>query len=215
MEGGATPAIGRTSGPRLSLVSVLAAVLLVGCQPRSTEVGLEVGHGFGSDTAPVTVIEFSDFGCPFCRMFAVATFPELRREYVDTGLVRWIYVPIVTGGFRNGAEAARAGECAAEQGRFAEMKDRIYITRKDWTDTRRPEEVFAAIARDLALDTEKFAVCYRENSPADRIRYNNLAASAAGVRATPTFVIDGRIIEGALPVESFRSLLDERVAAHQ
>jgi protein-disulfide isomerase len=195
------------------LITFALAVVGSGCQPRSAETMLEVGHVFGSDTAPVTVIEFSDFGCPFCRMFSVATFPELRREYVDTGQVRWIYVPIVTGGFRNGAEAARAGECAAEQGQFAAMKEQIYLARADWTDAGRPEEVFAGIARELRLDAERFATCYRENTPADRIRYNNLTASAAGVRATPTFIIDGRIIEGALPIESFRGLLDERVAA--
>lgn len=213
MDSGSAATPGRSRGIVPVLVALAFAATLLGCQTRGVDTPLEVGHLYGSDLAPVTVIEFSDFGCPFCRMFAVATFPELRREYVETGLVQWIYVPIVTGGFRNGAEAARAGECAAEQGRFAPMKDRIYITRADWMETNRPEEVFAEIARELRLDTARFATCYRENSPSDRIRYNNLTASAAGVRATPTFVIDGRIIEGALPIESFRGLLDERIAA--
>lgn len=200
---------------RITRLGVLTAAVLgmTGCQPRGPERPAEVGHVFGSDAAPVTVIEFSDYGCPFCRMFSVATFPELRREYVETGLVRWVFVPIVTGGFRNGNEAARAGECAADQGRFAAMKDRLFVSRAEWTGTSRPEGVFAGFARDLDLDAAAFATCYSGNAPADRVRYNNLAASAAGVRATPTFVVDGRLIEGAPPLERFRDLLDESLAS--
>ncbi len=209
-ERAAAPASSRWMSTPIA-VFLAALVAVPGCRSPDSESALEVGHVYGSATAPVTVIEFSDFGCPFCRMFAVSTFPELQREYVESGRVRWIYVPIVTGSFPNGNEAARAGECAADQDRFPEMKDRLYISRADWTGTNRPAEVFAAIARDLDLDAAAFATCYNENAPAGRIRYNNLAASAAGIRATPTFVVDGRLIEGALPLERFRDLLDERL----
>src|SRR5690606_5236673 len=94
------------------LLAAIGLALAAGCRSVDRDVPVNVGHVYGAETAPVTVYEFSDFGCPFCRMFAITTFPELRRDYVDTGLVRWIYVPIVTGSFRNGDEAARAGECA-------------------------------------------------------------------------------------------------------
>src|SRR5690606_24185800 len=82
-----------------------------------------VGWVTGLDDAPVTVIEFSDFGCPFCAQFALDTYPTLHTEFVLAGQVRWIYVPFVIGRFPNGEGAALAGECAGEQGRFWQMHD--------------------------------------------------------------------------------------------
>jgi protein-disulfide isomerase len=166
-----------------------------------------IGYAEGSADAPVTVIEFSDFGCPFCAMFAQSSYPELRREFIETGRVRWVFVPFVMGMFPNGAEAARAGECAGEQDRFREMKMRIYAGQNEWKGSRNATSVFAGYARELRLDEARFASCYREDRAGTRTRTNNRAADALGVRATPSFLINGRLVEGALPLPQFRMIL--------
>src|SRR5690625_6346899 len=75
-----------------------------------------VGYDLGDPCAPISIVEFSDFGCHFCRQFATETFPTLEREYIETGKVRWKYIPFVLGIFPNGDRAAIAGVCAAQQG---------------------------------------------------------------------------------------------------
>lgn len=167
----------------------------------------KIGYSRGAEDAPVTVYEFSDFGCPFCAMFASGTYPGLHEEFVETGKVRWTYVPFVMGMFPNGAESARAAECAAEQNRFWEMHDLLYTRQNEWKKSRAPEDLFNDYARELGLEPSRFASCYRENRGAARTAINSRAASALGVRATPSFFINGRLVEGALPAEQFRRIL--------
>jgi protein-disulfide isomerase len=193
-----------------------SAVVLAGpdaSAPADTIDLRRIGHAEGSADAPVTVIEFSDFGCPFCAMFARGTYPQLRREFVETGKVRWIYVPFVMGTFRNGTEAARAAECAAEQDRFREMKDRLYADQNGWRNARPAAARFARYAAEIGLEQERFDSCYREDRRGRRTFTNNRAADALGIRATPSFLIQGRLVEGAVPIEQFRALLTRLVEA--
>lgn len=227
----------RTSGR--GLLAVVAAVLVLGgcadrdvraeplpppapaaagggagpAAPADTIDLRRIGYAEGAPDAPVTVIEFSDFGCPFCAMFALGSYPELRRDFLETGRVRWIYVPFVMGMFPHGAEAARAGECAGEQGRFREMKERLYAGQREWKAARDVAALFRGYARELGLDEARFAACYREDRGGGRTRTHNRAADALGVRATPTFLINGRLVEGALPLEHFRQILTRLAAS--
>ena len=169
---------------------------------------LELGYGKGPIDAPVTIIEFSDFGCPYCAKFALETLPQLQREFVESGRLRWQYVPFELGMFPNGGEAARAGECAGEQGRFWEMHDLLYERQREWKSSDAPEALFADFARTVGLDADRFASCYRENRPGQRIALHNQVAEQLGVRATPSFLVNGRPVEGALPLEQFRALIE-------
>ncbi len=172
-----------------------------------------IGYARGRPDAPVTVFEFSDFGCPFCGTFALGTYPELHEEFVATGKVRWVYVPFVMGMFPNGEEAARASECAGEQEKFWEMHDLLFARQSEWKRTRKPTELFGGYARQLKLDGARFASCYRENRGARRTLTNNRAADAVGIRATPSFLVGGRLVEGALPAAQFRQLLSAATGA--
>lgn len=167
----------------------------------------QIGYSLGAEDAPVVVYEFSDFGCPFCAMFARGTLPDLHEEFIETGIVRWTYVPFVMGNFPNGAEAARAAECAGAQNRFWEMHDLLYARQNDWKSTRNPTNLFNGYADELDLERGQFSSCYRQNQPRERTDTNNRAAAALRVRATPSFFINGRMIEGALPAEVFRDFL--------
>lgn len=168
----------------------------------------KIGYTRGAEDAPVVVYEFSDFGCPYCSIFAKQSYPELHAEFVETGLVRWTYVPFVMGMFPNGAEAARTAECAAEQDNFWEMHDLLYENPNEWKGSSDSEAVFRSYSEKLGLDTNQFATCFAEDRQGARTEINNRAAAALRVRATPSFFINGRLVEGALPLGQFRRVLE-------
>ncbi|MEX2584254.1 MAG: thioredoxin domain-containing protein [Gemmatimonadota bacterium] len=201
--------------PLLGAVLITAAACREGAEvpPQSTPATAAADFGYvtGLESAPVTVIEYSDFGCPYCAQFALRTYPELHTEFVLSGQVRWIYVPFVIGRFPNGGSAALAGECAGEQGRFWSMHDLLFAHQAEWRREAPADELFAQLADSAGADVPRFQECYRENRPAERIRMHNDLARGAQVRGTPSFRIDGRVVEGALPIEQFRNVLQYAV----
>lgn len=203
------PAAPETPGP--------AAAALIASQRSARRVvvaGVDltgVGYDRGSATAPVVVVNFSDFGCPFCGSFARETEPVLEREYVQTGKVFVKYVPFVMGMFPNGQQAALASECAADQGKFWAMHDRLYANQREWKTARTPMPVFQRYASAVGLDESRFTTCYAGEGQHPRTRQANAAADALGIRVTPSFVVNGRPVEGALPLPQFRQLLDAAV----
>lgn len=171
-----------------------------------------VGYNQGSPTAPVVVVDLSDFGCPYCGQFARETYPTLDREYVQTGKVFFKYVPFVMGMFPNGKEAARAAECAGDQGKFWPMYDHLYEGQTDWKRTRNPYPLYQQYAAATGVDGARFANCYSSQETHPRTKLANDAARLLGVRATPSFLVNGRPIEGALPLADFRQVLNDAAA---
>ena len=167
------------------------------------------GHDRGATRAAVTVLEFADFGCRYCASFATESYPQLATEFIQTGKVRWRYVPFVLGMFPNGEQAARAAECAAEQGTagFGRMHDRLYAGRPEWENRMEPDALFRSYAAAAGLNPARFASCYASDRPAERLRKSNALADRLAVRSTPTFFINGYRIEGALPAGQFRAVL--------
>lgn len=166
-----------------------------------------VGFDLGDPKAPVTVVEFSDFGCPYCAEHALQTFPALEKEFIRTGKVFYKQVPFVMGMFPNGDKAALAGECAAQQGKYWPMHDRLFAGQREWKRSRDPEPIFAGYAATAKLDTARFAACYRARGGQAAVDRNDHAAFQLDIRATPTFFINGHPVEGALPLEVFRQVL--------
>ncbi|HKJ92792.1 MAG TPA: thioredoxin domain-containing protein [Longimicrobiales bacterium] len=168
-----------------------------------------LGYDRGRPDAPVLVLEFSDFGCPYCSRFALQTLPQIDSEFIQPGTVRWKYVPFVIGMFPNGGEAARAAECAADQetSDFWRMHDKLYANQREWRSTKDPEGLFLGYAKALDLDATAFAACYDSQAIKDRIAVHNRLAERLGVQATPTFFVNGVRVQGALPMDQFRLLL--------
>ncbi len=195
---------------RVRALQVLAAVLLpfgASAILSAQDDLASLGYARGSDTAPVTVVEFGDFGCSACRQFAMEGYPAIQEEFVSSGRVRWVYVPFVLGVFPNAREAVRAAECAAEQDAFWGMHELLFERQEEWKRPRNPAALLRVYADGLGLDAGRFAACYKEDLGRARTRANNRAARRSGVRATPTFFVNGRRIEGAPPPEQFRQLL--------
>lgn len=187
--------------------------------PRPVELyGVDltgIGYDRGDPDAPIVVVDFSDFGCPYCGRHATETQPALDAEFVGAGKVFYKYVPFVMGMFPNGDLSARAAECGAEQGRFWEVHDLLYRNQREWKRTRAPDSLFAAYAKAAGLDESRFAGCYAQDRGAVRTRRANLAAQALGIRATPTFFVNGRPVEGALPLERFQEMFRAMEALRQ
>ena len=170
--------------------------------PPAQEVQLEdLGFDYGSEDAPIKVVEFSDYGCGYCRRFHTDIFPTLKEDYVDTGRVQWKYVTYVSGMFANGMVAAFAAECAGEQDLFPPMSKLLYERQADWKGMSEPYPAFEAIAEEVGANTEQFRACITEQRPRPRVRSGILSGSRLGVRGTPSFLINGIPFVGAQPIE--------------
>lgn len=169
----------------------------------------ELGHAKGDPDAPIHIIEFSDFGCPYCARFALESYPALHEEFVETGQVYWQFIPITIGSFPNGDEAARSAECAGEQGEdhFWAMQRRLYAEQDRWRRTGDSGPVFRSLAEEIGLDASRFASCMQEDRPSERMWAHNYVASQLGVRGTPSFLINGMPVEGAPPLDRFQEFL--------
>jgi protein-disulfide isomerase len=164
------------------------------------------GYAIGPADAAVVVTEFSDFGCAYCGVFARTVFPELKREFVDPGHVRWLHVPFVMGSLPNSDVAAHAAACAGDDGRFWAMHHRLFERQREWQNARDPVGVFGGYAREIGLGAPGFHTCMTAEGRADVDRANEMAF-VADVQATPTFFINGKRLEGAVPLDRWREIL--------
>jgi protein-disulfide isomerase len=188
-----------------------------GAQARVVVRGVDltgVGYDRGDPRAPIVMVEFSDFGCPYCAQHARETFPALERDFIATGKVFYKHVPFVLGMFPNGDRAARAAECAGEQDRFWPMHDSVYVHQRAWKRGGEPDALLTRLAGQVVADDGRWAACYAADRRRARTEAANAGARRLGVRATPTFFIDGQLVEGALPLPVMRqglnALLRER-----
>jgi len=171
--------------------------------PGSAAV-VDVGYVLGRQDAPIAVVEFSDFGCPYCGRFARSTLPTLRQDYIDPGIVRWRYVPIAMG-FQGGELMGAVAECVAELGgseTFWRAHDLFY---RHQAALRGPDARprLLEYVTELGLSAERVDTCIDDPATRRKLGANNTAAGEWYVRGTPTFVINGVPVSGALPTEFF------------
>jgi protein-disulfide isomerase len=167
-------------------------------------------RALGDPNAPITIIVYSDFECPFCAQFIHETFGQLRQHYVETGVVRLVYrdFPIVER-HRSALVAAVAARCAAAQGSFWPMHDQLYATHdEEWGGVpKRDRKVMLEFAAQQHLQIDTFEACMGDPTVEQAVLQEAEAARALGVDATPTFLINGRLMAGALPFEAFEEVI--------
>jgi protein-disulfide isomerase len=168
-------------------------------------------HFQGNDDAPVTMVEFSDFKCPFCGRFSTETLPLIRGQYINTGQVRFVYKHFAILGPES-TRIAEATECAAEQGQFWAYHDRVFADQTTVRSTFNDDNL-ADLAGELGLDTTAFGECLASGRYTDQIQRESQAASAMGLRGTPGFLINGVFVSGAQPVETFQQVIKEQLQA--
>ncbi len=172
--------------------------------PR-TEVTVDDDTVKGSPDAPVTIIEFSDFQCPFCTRFYQNTLPQIQQQYIDTGKVKFVYRDFPLSFHQDAQKAAEAAECAGEQGKYFEMHDKLFDTEAlDVTSLKQH-------AVDLGLDTDEFNDCLDNDEMAAEVQKDFQDGQQAGVSGTPAFFINGQLVSGAQPFSVFQQIIDQEL----
>lgn len=166
----------------------------------------------GDSDAPVTIVEFSDFQCPYCQRFYQNTMPQLISEYVDTGKVKIVYRDFPLGAHPQAPAAAQASECADDQDSYWDMHDMLFAKMSEWSGSPTAIDSFKAYASDLGLNTAKFNDCLDTEQYATEITDDLNAGRQAGVSGTPTFFINGRKLVGAQPFSAFQTIIEEELA---
>jgi protein-disulfide isomerase len=169
------------------------------------------GYVVGRADAPVEIVEYADFECPGCGQFATVTEPDVRKRLVETGQARYRFYDFqVTTAHRNAPAASMAAACAADQGKFWEMHDRIFAGQNDWNTqaTDDPRPVFAGYAQAAGVDAARWGQCYDSRQHLDRLAAHRAEAGRAGVQATPTFLVGNRKLEGGQPFDAIKALVD-------
>ncbi|NNJ13644.1 thioredoxin domain-containing protein [Chloroflexales bacterium ZM16-3] len=174
-------------------------------------LGGETTAALGDPEAPITVVEFADFGCEFCRMFHVRTFRQLKAAYIDTGKVYFVYkdLPVVS---PQGALAAQAAACAGDQGAYWAMHDQLFFEPEAWSGSdAQALSAFAAYAGELALDGEVLRACVAEGRYAAHVQRDFEEAQRLRIFGTPAFFINGKLLGGAQPFEVWDEILREEL----
>ena len=163
----------------------------------------------GRPNAPITLYEMSDFQCPYCRAFALGTMPVLEQEYISTGKVRLVYINLpLTSIHPNARAAAQVALCAARQDRFWAMHDLLFRHQDEWAKLPKPAGVLLALGDSARLDHAALDACVTANATAPEVDADAVRARRAGAVSTPTFYVEGGLLEGAAPVTVFRAVLD-------
>jgi protein-disulfide isomerase len=155
----------------------------------------------------VTVIEYADFECPGCRLFAQRTFPVLRRDYIDTGKIRWVFRHAPVSIHPNAQAAAEASECAADQGKFWEYQHLLFNGTSGLSNP-----ALKGYASELGLDSATFDACLDSHAKAEFVQSQQAGAAALGVPGTFTFFINGDMVVGYTFFGEFAQLLDAALA---
>jgi len=185
--------------------------------PGPARASLADAPALGRQDAPVTLVEFSDYQCPFCGRFFSATLSTLKRDYIDTGKVRLVFRDFPLDRIHPQArKAAEAAHCAGDQGKYWQMHDRLFQNQNALTPPQLSEH-----ARALGLDGAAFENCLTSAKQAERVQKGLEDGLAAGVQGTPGFVVartksgdtvEGTLVRGAQPFEVFRHLIDQLLA---
>ncbi len=171
------------------------------------EVDVATAPAKGPAGASVTVAGFSEFQCPFCQS-VVPTLKKLEETYKDRVRFVWKHLPLVSI-HGNAMGAAIAAEAARNQGKFWEYHDKLFANQE-----RLEPDDLTRYARELGLDLARFEKDRQDPGLKTKVQADMAEATALGVKSTPTFFINGRIVRGAMPLETFATIIDVELAKH-
>jgi protein-disulfide isomerase len=191
--------VGPLTNSRSGLV-YLAAALLVFTSGAQDEDPL-AARSKGAANAPVTVYEMADFQCPACRLFTVTVLPTLEREFVQTGKVRWVFINLPLTSIHPNAF-------------FWQTHDALYQQQDDWAKLPQPRAKLVVIAQRAGVDRAKLLACLDAGEARKEVEADAQRALRSGARATPSFYIEGGLLQGApYTPDPMRQVLDSIYAA--
>jgi protein-disulfide isomerase len=199
-------------------VLILAALIIWQNVAPVTDIVIPepINHPFASGThmgdpnAPVVIEEYSDYLCSFCKRFVDETEPSIIQDYIAEGLVYFVYHNFPLGPESIGP--AEASLCAADQGMFWEYHDILFANQLGHDARAYSDRRLVAYADAIGLDLEQFEACAADNDFRDQLEQDQLAATNLGVTSTPTFFINGKMVEGAQPYSVFQAEIEAALA---
>lgn len=190
-------------------VGVLACALSGLARDAFAQADRATARSKGRPDAPITIYVMSDFQCPFCRDFALTTMPTLEREYITPGKVRFTFVNYpLTNIHQHAVAAAEVAMCAALQGKFWPVHDRLFQRQQQWAEQADASPYLLALADSAGVNHAQLAECVTTHATRSAVEADAAASIRAGARSTPTFYIEGGLIDGAAPIAAFREILD-------
>ncbi len=166
------------------------------------------GNKMGDPNAPVKIVEYADFQCPYCMHYWQDTEPQIIQNYVAAGKVYYEYHSVGAFLGPQSADAANAAYCAADQNKFWEYHDILFA---NWTGENVGDftlDKLRQYATAINLNLDQFNTCINSGAHDDLVRQDASDAKAAGVQGTPAFIINGKLIEGAEPYSTFQQTID-------
>jgi protein-disulfide isomerase len=204
---GATSAAAGDVGPATASTSGMSGLT------DSISAAADRGRIRGAASAPIWLIEVSDFQCPYCKQWHDASFAAIDSEYVKTGKVRLAYLNYPLSSIHpNARAAAEAAMCASVQDKFWPMHGSLFETQQRWENQPNPIPTFDSLAVAAGVDATAWRDCMSSHATAKLIDADHDRSASAGVRSTPTFFVGDRKLEGAFPTDSFRVAIDKAIA---
>jgi len=206
----------------LGAAAIVGAGILVYMVRRPAEVGIPAnvvvtpadtagfaGYVIGSPSAPVEVMEYSDYQCPYCQGFALIQFPTVKERLIDGGQVRWRYRDFPLEQHPAARTAAHSTACADDQGRYWEQHHAVFEGQAEWSEARNAAKEFRSYAERLGLDMKAYDDCMQSAKYAGRIQASVESGVRLGVNSTPTFFVNGRpATPAAASYDRLKALVD-------
>lgn len=171
----------------------------------------------GSESAPLTLVEYTDYQCPFCARHAKVVLPEILKNYVDTGKVRYVLRDFPLPFHKQAGKASEAALCAGDQGKYWQMHDELFRNQGALDADKLP-----GYAKAVGINVDTFNACLASGKYTGRVAKNAADGGKAGVRGTPSFVLGytqpggevkgEKMVRGAVPYAAFQSVIDELLA---
>lgn len=185
-------------------------------QPSAEEITDEVWQTLldkpaavkGENDAPVTMVEFTDYQCPYCARFFSDTYPQVLKDYVETGEVRYLVRDFPLPIHPNAPAAAMAARCAGDQGQYWEMHDKLFEKQDEWSSGK-TTDLFQGYASELGLNEGEFTSCLTDEKYKQEVDADSQLARQVGINGTPGFVINGEVLIGAQPYSAFQQVFEK------
>ena len=168
----------------------------------------DAGRIQGSTTAPVWLVEISDFQCPYCKQWHDQVYPAIKREYIDRGVVRMAYVHLPLNIHPNAGPAAETSLCASMQNRFWQVHDKLFETQERWAQMQSPQAFFDSLAVAGGVDVRPYRECMASGIMKRVLNGDAARAGAAGVTSTPWFFVGNEPIRGLAPLDAYRQAIE-------
>lgn len=181
---------------------------------NSEPINIEVPAGLpvlGNNNAKVTVIEFADFQCPYCGDWQKTVFPELKKNYIDTGKIRFVFMDYAFLG-KESYRAAEAARCAHDQNKFWEYHDKIFASQNSENEGAFSDPNLKQFAKDVGLNQSEFNTCLDANKYQKDVENALVTGDSYGITSTPTLFINGYKHEGLYPFSHYQDAIESELA---